>query len=585
MKILKELIKPAIKHVFEELELNSEEIDDFIQSPRDTTVCDLCIPCFSLAKLLKKNPINIAEEITLKLKKQIIPEISIKNVNGYVNFNLDANWIARKLFVDNYEFFKDSNNKKNILIEHTSANPNGPFHVGRARNAILGDALVRINREFGNEVIAEYYVDDMGKQVGILAWALENLSKNEVDLILEKEGLDRLNPMWNEKEDHVRVRWYQAANILRKENKNIELELSELIKKSEDGDEVVLKKFNDAFKPILNGMLETLSKLGIEYDSFTNESKFIINGSVNIIMNKLKNSKLHGEAENGANYLELAEKGISGKSTKFFFQRGDGSSLYATRDLAYHEWKWSRASKLINVLGEDHRLQSKQVSIALSELNIKNPEVLFYSFIKLPEGKMSTRKGNVVFMDDLIIEAEDMALKVINNREYKTDTKNSLEISKAVASSAIRFNILKVSPEKGFTFKWEDAMSFDADSAPFIMYSHARSCSISKRVKNTKYKERDIDYTNLIINESAANLLRTIMKFEDYIEKSVIENKPNHFCSYMLDISTKYNSFYRDCHILEDGEVNDFYFKVSEYSRKLINKGCKALGIIPLESM
>ena len=585
MKILKELIKPAIKHVFEELELNSEEIDDFIQSPRDTTVCDLCIPCFSLAKLLKKNPINIAEEITLKLKQQIIPEISIKNVNGYVNFNLDANWIAKKLFVDNYEFFKDSNNKKNILIEHTSANPNGPFHVGRARNAILGDALVRLNREFGNEVIAEYYVDDMGKQVGILAWALENLSKNEVDLILEKEGLDRLNPMWNEKEDHVRVRWYQAANILRKENKNIELELSELIKKSEDGDEVVLKKFNDAFKPILNGMLETLSKLGIEYDSFTNESKFIINGSVNIIMNKLKNSKLHGEAENGANYLELAEKGISGKSTKFFFQRGDGSSLYATRDLAYHEWKWGRASKLINVLGEDHRLQSKQVSIALSELNIKKPEVLFYSFIKLPEGKMSTRKGNVVFMDDLIIEAEDMALKVINNREYKTDTKNSLEISKAVASSAIRFNILKVSPEKGFTFRWEDAMSFDADSAPFIMYSHARSCSISKRVKNTKYKERDIDYTNLIINDSAANLLRTIMKFEDYIEKSVIENKPNHFCSYMLEISTKYNSFYRDCHILKNGEVNDFYFKVSEYSRKLINNGCKALGIIPLESM
>ncbi|RAH15729.1 MAG: arginine--tRNA ligase [Methanobacteriota archaeon] len=584
MNILKRLITPAVNELLEELNIDKNILDDLIEKPRDLTVCDLCIPCFALAKILKKNPVEIAKDISSSLKNKLIPEIFVITKNGYVNFNLDTKFIAKKLLDENYEFFQNSI-KNDVLIEHTSANPNGPFHVGRARNAILGDALVRLNREFGNKVIAEYYVDDMGKQVGILAWALENLTEKDVDEILENEGIESLNPTWINKEDHIRVRWYQAANIIRKDDKKIELELSELIKKSEEGDESVLSKFNDSFKPILNGMLETLSKLGIKYDSFTTESKFIINGRVNSIMEELKKSKLYGKAENGANYLELAGKGVSGKSTKFFFQRGDGSSLYATRDLAYHEWKWTRASKLINILGEDHRLQSKQVSIALEELKIKKPEVLFYSFIKLPEGKMSTRRGNVVFMDDLIAEAENMAMKIINQRGHNIEDKRSLEISKAVASSAIRFNILKVSPEKGFTFKWEDAMSFDADSAPFIMYSHARSCSINKKVNELKFEEINIDYSKVEINKSAANLLRTLMRFEDSLEKSITENKPNHFCTFMLELATKYNSFYRDCIIIENQNVNVFHYKVSEYSRKLIYRGCNALGIIPLVSM
>jgi len=584
MKFLIEKIKPFFNTVFENLGLNSKEYEFLIQIPRDTNVCDVCIPCFSLAKVMKENPVKIAEKIANEFNLIIQKEINVKALNGYVNFSSDSKWIAKKLIFENYSFFRE-NQKFKILIEHTSANPNGPFHVGRARNAILGDALVRLNRDLGNEVIAEYYVDDMGKQVGILSWALENISSKEVNDILEQKGIDNLNPIWKQKEDHVRVRWYQAANILREEKPEIEDELTEIIRKSEEGDEKILLKFNNAFQPILDGMLETLAKLGIKYDSFTNESKFIIDGSVNKIVKNLEKSDLYGVAENGAKFLELAEKGVSGKSTKFFFQRSDGSSLYATRDLAYHQWKWSQSEKLINVLGEDHRLQSKQVSVALTELNIKCPEVIFYAFIKLPEGKMSTRKGNVVFMDDLILEAEEIALKILSERKGELNKKEGLKIAKAVASSAIRFNILKVSPEKGFTFKWEDALSFDADSAPFIMYSHARSCSISEKVKSLGLIENSIDISGIDINDSTSRLLRTILRYEDAIEKSISENKPNHFCSYMLELSTSYNLFYRDSPIIKNGELNSFNYKVSEYSRKLIHRGCNALGIIPLESM
>ena len=584
MKLLKTIIEPAIKIVFQNYNLNYSDYQHLIQIPRDTNVCDLCIPCFSLAKIMKKDPIKIAEDISTKIKETINEDVEINAVNGYVNFYSDSKWLANKILIEKHEFFQDSPKNK-ILIEHTSANPNGPFHVGRARNAILGDALVRLNRDYGNDVLAEYYVDDMGKQVGILAWAIENLTHEEVEKALEIEEIDSLNPMWKDKEDHIRVRWYQAVNILRKDDENIDFELTELINKSEEGDVKVLNQFKEAFQPILDGMLDTLSKLGIEYDSFTNESQFIIDGTVSKIMNDLKKSELYGEAENGAKFLELENKGVSGKSTKFFFQRGDGSSLYATRDLAYHQWKWSKSDKLINVLGEDHRLQSKQVSIALEELNIKTPEVVFYAFIKLPDGKMSTRRGNVVFMDDLIFEAEELALKILSERKIEFQESDAQKIAKAVASSAIRFNILKVSPEKGFTFKWEDALSFDADSAPFIMYSHARSCSIKNKVEQLGHHEKEIDLANYELNDSITKLLRIILRYEDTVEKSIIEHKPNHFCSYMLELSTAYNAFYRDCTIINETGINELFFKVSEYSRNVINRGCKALGIIPLESM
>ena len=152
-------------------------------------------------------------------------------------------------------------------------------------------------------------------------------------------------------------------------------------------------------------------------------------------------------------------------------------------DIAYHRWKWSQCNELINVLGEDHKLQAQQVGLTLEELGERRPEVMFYSFIKLPEGKMSTRRGNVVFMDDLLEEAQAHAVEVLKERRPDLDEAAMTNIAEAVGTSAVRFNIISVSPEKGFTFRWEDALSFEAGSAPFIMYSHTRACSIQAKVQ------------------------------------------------------------------------------------------------------
>jgi arginyl-tRNA synthetase len=235
---------------------------------------------------------------------------------------------------------------------------------------------------------------------------------------------------------------------------------------------------------------------------------------------------------------------------------------------------------LVNVLGEDHKLQAKQVGMTLKELGEKVPEVMFYAFIKLPEGKMSTRKGNVVFMDDLLEEAKAQAASVVRELRGDIDSELIEQIAEAVGVSAVRFNITKVSPDKGFTFRWEEALSFEGESAPFIMYSHTRACSIAKRVGRSP----DFDSKGEI-PPAMHELLRVMACNLDKLSHSVKENKPHVFAFHLLELATAYNSFYRDCHVITDGVVNEFNFAVSERTRELLRKGMIGLGITPLESM
>ena len=537
---------------------------------REKSQGDISLPCFAFAKQLAMNPNDIAANLADKIKGNF----SVEATGGYLNFKADADWLATQVMSGVVQA-----KTRDVLIEHTSANPNGPFHVGRARNAILGDTLVRLNRLYGNNVKAEYYVDDMGKQVGVLAWALDNLTENQVDEILDDS--EAVNPKWSDKKDHQIVRWYQAAQQLRSTSTDdsIEEEIGKLVHASEHGDDTVLAKFEEAYTPVLNGMLETLSRLGIEFDTFTKESKFVVDGSVSKLMDRMQQLEIHGEADNGAFFLDLGQRGLKGK-TDFFYRRGDGSSLYATRDIAYHMWKWSQCDNLINILGEDHKLQAKQVGMTLQELGEKVPEVMFYAFIKLPEGKMSTRKGNVVFMDDLLEEAQAQAAAVVRDLRDDLSDEEISGIAEAVGVSAVRYNIVKVSPDKGFTFRWEEALSFEGESAPFIMYSHTRACSIAKKVG------RNASYPGLgEIPTAMFELLRTMACFSDKLRQSVVENKPHVFALYLLELATAYNAFYRDCHVIMDGSVNEFNFSISEKARSLLREGMIGIGIIPLETM
>ena len=586
MDLLKNEILPLVEQAAESMELDAGLIARVLQPARELDQGDLSLPCFPFAKTLGMAPAAIAEQLAASIPAH--PSLqSINAVNGYLNFRASPAWLAQQLLEGRHR--STSNARREVLIEHTSANPNGPFHVGRARNAILGDTLVRLHRLWGDTVTAEYYVDDMGKQVAVLAWALENMTTEEVETLLADR--EAANPQWSNKADHQRVRWYQAAQLRRKDEpsaEDIEKAIGTLVHASEHGDEAVLRSFENAYQPVLDGMLETLGRLGIHFDRFTKESLFVINGDVAELMEELGGLEINGVAENGAQYLDLGQRGLKGK-TEFFYRRGDGSSLYATRDIAYHRWKWTQCNELINVLGEDHKLQAQQVGLTLEELGERRPEVMFYSFIKLPEGKMSTRRGNVVFMDDLLEEAQAHAIEVLKERRPDLDNASMKTIAEAVGTSAVRFNIISVSPEKGFTFRWEDALSFEAGSAPFIMYSHTRACSIQSKVEALVGKGFLSDAVAApasdAMPEGLIQLLRTLAVHDDRLEKVVREHRPNLFAEYMLHLATAYNSFYRDCYIIEDGEVNPFYYAVSELARATLRAGMEGLGVVPLTTM
>ena len=593
MQILRNVLEPLLEAALESVGVENPHWKSMLAPSREHDQGDLSLPCFPFSKQLGKSPAEIAQQLSdIFPQHDAIGEVNA--VGGYLNFKADSAWMAEIVLNNGIRigdaYGKKPNNKTNILIEHTSANPNGPFHVGRARNAILGDTLVRLHRLYGNNVRAEYYVDDMGKQVGVLAWALKNLSESDVEQTLSER--EPINPKWRGKADHERVRWYQAAQEIRKireDKEEIENEIGRMVHASEHGDQAVLDAFEAAYQPVLEGMLSTLGRLGIEFDTFTKESMFVTNGDVAKLMTDFQSFDIHGTAENGAEFLDLGARGLKGK-TEFFFRRGDGSSLYATRDIAYHIWKWKQCDQLINVLGEDHKLQAKQVGMTLTELGQKVPEVMFYSFIKLPEGKMSTRKGNVVYMDDLLEEAQAQAAAVV--RELHPDYLNQTieEIAEAAGTSAVRFNIIKVSPDKGFTFRWEEALAFEGGSAPFIMYSHARACSIVE-----KCQQQGIDTASILAVESLElpeqmpkgmiELLRSICVYNDVLSKAVNERRPHLFANQILHLATSFNSFYRDCMILKDGELNIVNFQLLEIARNLLRTGMEGLGIVPIEKM
>ena len=314
------MISPHLEQLLSAKGVEKSTWESMLQPSREASQGDLTLPCFPFASVLRMAPQAIADELAHSFPP-LDALLSVSSVNGYLNFKAHPEWLANailseQIYVGNA--LKNSGKTgERVLLEHTSANPNGPFHVGRARNAILGDTLVRLHRIHGDDVRAEYYVDDMGKQVGVLAWALENLSKEDVENLLSER--EPPSERWADKADHQRVRWYQAAQLLRNDadearKAEIEQEIGELVHASEHGDVGVLESFESAYTPVLDGMLTTLSRLGISFDTFTKESTFVVNGTVAELMKTLDSLEISGTADNGAGYLDLGQRGLKGKT-------------------------------------------------------------------------------------------------------------------------------------------------------------------------------------------------------------------------------------------------------------------------------
>ena len=271
--------------------------------------------------------------------------------------------------------------------------------------------------------------------------------------------------------------------------------------------------------------------------------------------------------------------GIKGRNTKFIFIRKDGTTLYATRDIAYHLWKAKHADILVNVLGEDHKLESKQVEIALKLLGEKTiPKVIFYSFVSLPGGKMSTRRGRVVYLDELIDECVKRAYdEVKKRREKELSEKRMKEIAEKIGIGSLRYNIIKVQPEKDMVFKWEEALNFEGNASPFIQYSHARACSIlSKKQDDIK----DINAT-LLSHQSEISLIKKLASLPVIIDEACEVFKPHIITTYLYEVASLFNQFYRDCPVLPEKNIKRRIGRLAlvDATRIVLQNGLDLLGI------
>ena len=558
----------------------------FPVEPSSVETVDLAVPCFTMSKAMRKAPQAIADELAAAIQPSGLIS-AVTSTNGYLNFNIDPTAMVKGVLDEIVERGSDFGTMPasgiRVNVEHTSTNPTGPIHVGRARNPIIGDTLARCLKKCGHEVTTEYYVNDVGKQVVVLTWGVNNVSDEDAEA--EREEHARTigqNEKERDKTDHRLVANYRVANKKLETEESVRNEISDMLRRFEAGDHEVIDTVRHTAEIMLSGLKETLGNINVTLDRYTWESGYIADGSARDVVERLKKSDYAGETEDGAWFVDLKDFGIQGKNTKFTFTRSDGTTLYTTRDLAYHLDKFSRADRVIDVLGEDQKLGSKQLCSALEILGNENmPEPLFYAFVSLPEGKMSTRKGVVVYLDDLIDESVARAYEEIKSRRSDMSEDRMREIAKIVGVGAVRYNIVRVQPEKQFVFKWEEALNFDGNSGPYLQYVHARACSMLRKAGEFTH---DTDPSKLT-DPMEIKLVKVLSRYEEVLRAAGNGKRVHMLPAYGHELAVAFNQFYAAVSVLDAGPRKDARLTLVECTKTVLADVLDCLGMGAPEEM
>jgi arginyl-tRNA synthetase len=516
---------------------------------------------FALAKQKKQAPVKIAQDIVADLKKRPdLAGITIEAKGPYINFIFGNAYVSEMLRAAVQPGYGNLPKKSTrVVLEHTSANPNGPLHVGHIRNSIIGDTLARAFRKAGYPLEVQYYVNDMGRQIAIVVWGFDNLDST-------------LQP--GEKEDAHIARIYIAANREIEKDAGITLQVNVLMQLVENGDPATVKKFRKEVSRCLDGFKVTMKDLNVAHDRFVWESDFIRNGNTERIINKLK--RMPQAHEDETLYLDLSEFGFE---NKYVIRRSDGTSVYAARDLAFHSWKGANFDRVIDVLGADHKLIGAQLQCTMKILGEKVPEIIHFEFVSLPEGSMSTRAGKFVSADDLITEIRKRAFDEVTARRPELEEETRKAIAASVGLAAIRYDIVKVSPEKSTVFDWKEALDFERQSGPYIQYAHARACSILDKA-GTFTEYYDLETEQEII------LAKQIAKFPQVIERVVAELRPHILASYARELADTFNTFYHFEPVLKsEGKIRDRRLTLVKAVQNTLKESLETLGIDAIRSM
>jgi arginyl-tRNA synthetase len=515
---------------------------------------------FSLAKKERKPPAQIAARLAKELAaRPDLAGIEVLATGPYLNFSFGEEYLRASIRAAlSHGYGNLPAREGRVAIEHTSANPNGPLHVGHIRNTIIGDCLTRAFRKAGYRVETQYYVNDMGRQIAIVAWAVDRYGPGDPG----EKGDDRI------------ARVYIAANRDLEGNTDAGGEIDRLMQKVEAGDPETTKKFRAAVTTCLDGIKKTLSDLGVAHDRFIWESDFVRNGDVERVLGRIH--RLEEYREDETVWLDLKALGFE---KPYILRRSDGTTVYAARDIAYHIWKARNFSRIIDILGADHKLIGAQLIATLRLLGEEPPAIVHFEFVSLPEGSMSTRQGKFVSADALMAEVAARAFEEVTSRRTELDEPTRRAIARSVAIAAIRYDMVKISPEKAMVFDWKEALDFERQSGPYIQYAHARARSILEKAGQFSgaYEFHD---------PKEVALARAIARFPAVVEQVTGELRPHLLASYVHDLANLFNTFYQHLPVLKsEGTTRESRLTLVAATANTLKEALLTLGIDALETM
>lgn len=560
MQDFKQVIANCLKEKIEDLSV--EEIKALLEVPPNKEMGDYAFPCFRLAKVFRKAPNMIANELSESIEAK--GEITkVAPLGGYVNFFVNKSQLAESVIKnvltqkENYgrsEMGKD----QTVIVEYSSPNIAKPFHIGHIRTTVIGNSLYKIYESQGYKTIRINHLGDYGTQFGKLIVAFKKWGDKA---LVEANPIPELLKLYikfhDEAEKYPEMEDEARAWFTKLENKDEEA--TELWQWFRDES---LKEFSRVY-----------DLLDIEFDSLAGESFY--SDKMGRVIEMLEQKNLLQESK-GARIVDLEEY----KMPPALITKNDGSTLYMTRDLAAAIYRKETYDfdKCVYVVGSQQNLHFQQWFKVIELMGFEWAKDLVhvaFGMVALEEGTMSTRKGRVVFLEDALNQAIEKTKDIILSKN--PNAKNVEEIAKQVGVGAVVFQELSNSRIKDYTFSWDKTLSFDGETGPYVQYTHARCCAVLRKAEQEV--TTDINY-DLLTNEDSTEVLKVIASFNKNIVLALNKNEPHIVTRFILDLAQAFNKFYHDNPILvDDVELKNARLALVEATRQSLENGLKLLGM------
>jgi len=554
------------------IDIDEKEIEGYIEVPSNKEMGDYSFPCFRLAKVLKKSPQIIAEELKEKLifKNEEITKVEV--VNGYLNFFINNLQLVKEVLKeidekkDKYGS-SDMGKGKNVVVDYSSPNIAKPFHIGHLRSTVIGNSLYKTYKFLGYNCIGINHLGDYGTQFGKL---IEGYKRWGSEYNIEENPIDELTKI------------YVRINNLCKEDESVLEECRNNFKKLEEKNEYCVKLWNKFRELSLKEFQRIYDLLDVHFDSLNGEAFY--SDKMDEVIDILEKTGRLVESE-GARVIELEEKQIP----PCIIQKSNGSTTYATRDLAAilyraRNYDFDKALYLTSYEQILHFNQVFEVAklLGLDEKYTNNLIHVPFGMIQLKSGKMSTREGNVVKLEDLLKESISRVKEIIEKKNPELEDKE--KIAETIGIGAVIFNDLYNSRMKDEIFDWDEMLNFNGETGPYLQYIYVRTNSILKKAGYIP-ELKDVDAQELN-DEGAINIIKILYSFEDVIKQAAEKNEPYIIARYLINLAQAFSSYYNDHKIIvDDKKVQNSRLYITYGVNLVLKTGAMLLGMKMPERM